>query len=1045
MRDIHPFRSVLFATAAVVAAASPGAAWAQTRAFSVPSQPAGTGVAALARQADTQILISADDAAGKTTNTVRGNYTTEQAIERLLDGTGLVARRTGPDSYSVFDPPAGSALDKVAGDTEGQPEILVTARRNWSLNTGIKRTRDDSQPFVVFDQEQIKRTGATNLERFLADYLTSNATAGTGETAQENFFLGESSVNLRGLGDRETLILVDGRRQPGLNNGSGDLEQTPLANIPLASIERIEVLASSAAGIYGVGATGGVINIILRRDYNGREITLNYADTTDFKAPDARIDLTLGQNVEGGRTNLSFSGSYRKSDPLTRAEREKFISGGQQFAFRNDPNFFNTPPLGRTPNIRSDSGTLTLDEEYGGEQLRAGTTFVPVGFRGVALDGVAPLVANAGRYDFDFPNIAGNIPGGRNPVIYGAEQISGTLAVRREMNSWLRLYAEAAGSISKSTSLINVATESIFLDGDSPNNPFQEEIVVSVPQYGYDTKIQSKNSQLRLVGGAIVKLPGEWQGAIDVAYSRDWFDGDTREAGVTSKSLEGLTDGTLNPLRDIALAPFVFERDQVLYPSLDAVSSVLDAQLKLAGPLPFRLPGGKPILSLNLARSHQKFGEVFTVDTDPTFANITYSPPRSETIYSAYGEIRAPLVGEANDISFVRQFEITVAARYERYTGVGSDTRFECFFAPDGFPAGTVDIANCDPDTLDLPREKLTNGHFDPSISLRWQVVRDLTLRASYATGYLPPRLGQLIRVPTDFVVVRGTDPQRGGEQVGEDLGGGVGFIDGFIGGNPDVDNEESKSLTAGAIVTPRFIPGLRVSADYTRIRKKNNFAQPIDLLNGPNTVEGQEAFETFLRLFPDRVTRGPASDGFAVGPITSIDASFINIAGTKVEVIDFAADYSRPLGGGTLDLTSSATLNLESSSQAFPDSESIDFSGVGPRFGAGAFGAGALKWRGVGSVRWSNDRLSIGWRGRYFDGYFLAADRTVFLDQGSARVRSQFYQDVFGSYRFDGGFNLRAGVNNLFNRKPPYVSGGYSGFGDPRLANFYLALSKAF
>ena len=1056
MRNYNPFRSALYATVAAVATALPGAALAQTRTFTVQAQPAATGIAELGRQADTQILVSADDAAGKTTKAVLGTFTTEQAISLLLDGTGLLAQRTGPNAYSITAPPAGSPLSQLTSDDEGVPEILVVGRRNYSLNTGIKRTRDDAQPFVVFDQEQIRRTGSTSLEQFLSTQLTSNATQGTselgansGEGAARGILLGRSRVDLRGLGQRETLILIDGRRQPGLNNGSGELEQPVITNIPLASIERIEVLSSSASGLYGVGATGGVINVILRRNYQGGELTFKYNDTTDLKAPDRSVDLVLGTNIEGGRTNISFSGTIRGSDPLIFGEREDFILDGYRFGLANTPDAFPAPPLGTTPNIRSNNGgNLTLDPIFGGGSLGSNRTFVPVGFRGVRLDGVAGLVADAGQFNFDLADVGASIGGGaRNELVVGTSLMSGTLAVRREMTSWLRAYVEVFGSRSKARSISSGVSEQLLLGANNPNNPFQQAIRVTLPIYGYDEVRESKIEQLRLVGGAIAKLGGDWSAALDVAYGKSAYNLVQRDRFPDQRTVARLSNGTFNPLVDGSQAPFSFDFVRSTLPTQDYNSDLLDIQFKIAGPLPINLPGGRPVVSLNLERSKQNYSEAFSVSNDATGASISYIPDRGEEIQSAYGEIRIPLIGDATNIPLVQELEITAAARYERYKGRGSGSptgaSFICFLAPDGFPAGVVDISACDPDTLVFQEERLTNSHIDPNVAVRWKVIPDLTFRASYATGYLPPRLNQLIREPTDRLAIAATDPERGNERIGTpffDFLPDNLFIPGFRGGNPDVDNEESKSLTAGVILTPRFIPGLRLSADYTRIRKKNNYALPTSLLFTPET------FAVFLELFPERITRGPASDGFAVGPITSVDASIINIAGTTVEAIDFAADYGFPLAGGTLDIAASATRTLESSSQIFPTSPVIDYVGVIPGFGTRAiFANGALKWRGTGSVNWSNERASIGWRGRYVDSYFLNLERVPVASQGSAKVRSQFEQDLFGSYRFDGDFTVRAGVNNLFNRRPPYFDTGYSRFGDPRLRNFYVNLSKAF
>lgn len=1031
-----------------VAALTPAAAAAQVKNFNIPAQSASNGIAALARQADVQILISAEHAAHRRTRRVVGTYTIEQALGILTSGTGLYVKQTGPNAYSVIPFTKRLSTSNAADNAQGIPDILVTGRRNWSLNSGIERTRDDTQPFVVFSAEDIKRSGATNVEQFLSNYLPSNAAAGTSEQATGTLPLqGRSSVDLRGLGKRETLILVDGRRQAGVNSGSGDLEQPLITNIPIAAIERIEVLASSAAGIYGAGATGGVINIVLRRDYHGRQLTLNYADTTDFKARDSRADLVVGQTLEGGRTNISFTASYRNANPLTQHERQALIEGAERAVLANNPAFFARPPLGSTPNILS-STPLRLKAQYGGTLLGSNYTYVPIGYRGVALDGVAPLVANAGKFNLNTGDTVGESgSGGLVPIVYGTKLIAGTFAARREMTSWLRMYGEVDWSRYNSTSLINLAGSVFTLPASAPNNPFQQSITVAAPISGQVVSYDSHNDQLKLIGGAIVRLPYDWQAVVDASFSRNWFRFPKTLTGIDTVSRTALSNGTYDILQDTAQTSFPLSRYQATLPNQSNESSQRDISLKLAGKLPFSLPGGKPTLTLNGEETHQGFSPVYGVSQTSTLGSITYTPERDETIDSLYGELRIPVL-DGHQLPLVQRLEFTVAVRHEWYKGAGSGIGYSCLRQVGGFAAGDVSLDLCNPANIALPRVSIANSHTDPTFGVRWQVAPDLTFRASYATGYLPPKLNQLIRQPATSIVVYAVDPQRGGEPLGRQIGGGVGLLSGFNGGNPDLQNESSKSFTGGAILTPRFLPGLRFSLDYTLIRKRQNIADPSALLITYGTAEGQAAFENFLALFPDRVTRGAASSGFAVGPITTVDVSQINLGGTLFEALDFALTYARPLFGGRIDVQSDATYSIRSELQVYPGGPFTDFSGVVSTSGEAnsvSFGAGVLRWRGVGSVRWSNDRWSIGWRGRYFDGYYLNVAHTVSTNNGTNRVPSQFYQDIFGTYRIDKTVDLRGGVSNFLDRKPPYVSGDYSHYGDPRLANFYLTLTKQF
>ncbi len=135
------------------------------------------------------------------------------------------------------------------------------------LNTDIRRSQDDPQPYVIFERAVIEQSGAVDINDFLKTRLTMSATGGT--SAQTTNVAGAvSGVNLRGLGENQTLILIDGRRAAKTSSGFSP-GQPDLNGIPLAAIERIEVLPTTASAIYGGAATGGVVNVVLRRDYSG--------------------------------------------------------------------------------------------------------------------------------------------------------------------------------------------------------------------------------------------------------------------------------------------------------------------------------------------------------------------------------------------------------------------------------------------------------------------------------------------------------------------------------------------------------------------------------------------------------------------------------------------------------------------------------------------------------------------------------------------------------------------------------------------------------
>lgn len=1037
-------RGALFASVASAAVLSTGAAWAQTRTFNVPEQPARSGVAAFARQADVQILISADDAAGRRTNAVVGEFTVRRGLATLLQGTGLTVQNPSEGTYVVTPFPAEDGTQITV-----LPEVLVHGGDGWTLNSSVRHSEDDAQPYQIFTQEDLRRSGAVSLEQFFRDNLSASVSPVSSDQASDAT-RGRSQLRLRGLGTNETLILQDGRRLASVNTGAGFLEQPTIVGIPMAQIERIEVLPSSASSVYGGGATGGVINIIMKRDYRGLETTTTYADVWDGDAPDYRFDLSGGLNLHGGRTNLSISASYRDASPLQLADRDFLSEGYDHIRGAGSPYFDQNLILGATPNIRSQNGgILTLDPAYGGGSLGSNRTFVPYGFRGIGQDGVASLIANAGQYNLD---LARNSLGEGVTLTSGEESRSGSFAVRHELTSWLRLYGEVQANEARSTSSVIRAPSTIVLAANAPNNPFQQAIQVAVPHIGADAEGESLSETRRFLTGAIFQLPFQWQSNLDYTYNWNRFTDDTAAPGVDVATLTGLRSGAIDVIRDT-------NADPISYSFLDfgsmrnpAESTTEVLTLRAAGPLPVSLPGGYPTLSLMIERTEMWTGDSRTYQSTAESSIILFTPERWQNTNSAYAEFWAPVIGPENNIPFVYELGFGVSARYDEIEGRGSLVGINCLSVPR--PLTEAEIATpCPPNGVAPVYQDSTSSRTDPTYKAKWAPFRDLAFRASYGTGYLPPFLHQLIKQPTPIHIVRVTDPERGGEPVGTPLFPGFNILQGpgnFLGGNPDVLPERSETFSAGLIATPRWIEGLRISVDWTLTEKRDNYFSPGVLL-APQVgdTEGQRLFEDFLREHPERFIRGPASGGFAVGPIIAADMSMANLSGSTVEAWDFSIEYSRDLLGGRLDLKAEATYLAELSVKRSENTVVTDWAGVVTGAFAGGFGgAGGTTWRGNSTVAFVKDAWSVGWRSRFSNDYYLRQDRSVQPLQGQDRIPSQIYHDLFATWELRQDVDLRVGVSNVLDARPPVdVTTGtfYSRYGDPRLRHFHLAVTKRF
>ncbi|WP_426026348.1 TonB-dependent receptor plug domain-containing protein [Brevundimonas sp. TSRC1-1] len=750
-------RSALFTSVASIAVLSASAAWAQTRTFNVPAQPASSGVAAFARQADVQILISAGHAEGRRTNPVVGQYTVRSGLAALLQGTGLTVAHPSEGAYVVvpFPEEAGNQVTVL-------PEVLVQGGAGWSLNTSVRHTEDDAQPYQIFTQEDLRRSGAVSLEQFFRDNLAASVSPVSSDQASDST-RGRSQLRLRGLGTNETLILQDGRRLASVNTGAGFLEQPTIVGIPMAQIERIEVLPSSASSVYGGGATGGVINIIMKRDYRGLETTTVYADVWDGDAPDYRFDLSGGLNLAGGKTNLSVSASYRDASPLRMGDRSFLSEGYEHIRAAGSPYFDQNLILGATPNIRSQNGAnLTLDPAFGGGSLGANHTFAPYGFRGVGVDGIAALVANAGQYNLD---PARNSLGEGVTLTSGEESFSGSFAVRHELTSWLRLYGEVQASEARTTSSVLRALSTIALAANAPNNPFQQAIQVTVPHIGVDAEGESLSETRRFLAGAIIQLPFKWQANLDYTYNWNRFTDNLAAPGIDVATLTALRSGDIDVIRDINADPidYAFLDFGSMRSPAEATTQIVS--LRFAGPLPIKLPGGYPTLSTLIERTELWNGDSRTAQSTAESSIVLFTPERWQDTKSAYAEFWAPLIGSENNIPLVYELGFGASARYDEIEGRGGLVGINCLSVPR--PLTEAELSTpCPANGASPDYATSTSSRTDPTYSAKWAPLRDLAFRGSYGTGYLPPFLHQLIRQATPVQIVRVTDPERGGNRL---------------------------------------------------------------------------------------------------------------------------------------------------------------------------------------------------------------------------------------------------------------------------------------
>jgi iron complex outermembrane recepter protein len=238
--------------------------------FDIPAEDLGKALRDLGIQANINISYDAEAVRHLQSPPLKGEFTVTDAISRILSGTHLRPVSISDTTIRIAsdDTATVPVTTSDAGQTPGLEEIIVTG-------TNISNVENKTVPLLSFDRDAIDRSGFSNL----ADFITSLPQNFKGSNTQDGFLSGtgigtnnvenSTAANLRGLGSSSTLTLLNGHRVAASAFGTG----VDLSMIPLEAVERVDVLTDGSSAVYGSDAIGGVINIILRKDFNGQSTT----------------------------------------------------------------------------------------------------------------------------------------------------------------------------------------------------------------------------------------------------------------------------------------------------------------------------------------------------------------------------------------------------------------------------------------------------------------------------------------------------------------------------------------------------------------------------------------------------------------------------------------------------------------------------------------------------------------------------------------------------------------------------------------------------
>lgn len=328
-----------------------------TYTFNIQTQSLSDALKEFASQSGLQVVYFAKIAANQSANPVAGALSAEDALRRLLGSSNLVYERMDEKTIAIRSPGGerpratnanatgefrktsavsnGLAFMHIAqageGGEQSQPVVgddrtpagakVIELEEVVVTGSHIRGAPSYSSPMITFDRQDIEASGYSTTQQLMQSLPqnlsnVSDTTFYTTNGGSDGIKYDGAGINLRGLGSESTLVLVNGRRLAAA--GTGDFVDVSL--IPLSAIERVEVLTDGASAIYGSDAIGGVVNFVLRKDFEGAETRVRYGSVTQGSHDEWQAGQMLGHSWESGRALVSYE--YFRRSPLDAADRD---------------------------------------------------------------------------------------------------------------------------------------------------------------------------------------------------------------------------------------------------------------------------------------------------------------------------------------------------------------------------------------------------------------------------------------------------------------------------------------------------------------------------------------------------------------------------------------------------------------------------------------------------------------------------------------------------------------------------------------------------
>ena len=914
---------------------------------------------------------------------------------------------TGPTTALAMKSTDAAPTDAAPTDT-APPEIIVTG----SL---IKRNGyDQPTPVTVLTADELQKATPTSL----ADGL--NRLPQLGQSVSRVFCCAVGSVgnylNLRALGTNRTLILLDGERVvPTRENGDVDVNL-----LPELLVQRVDVVTGGASAAYGSDAVAGVINFVIDSKFKGLKANAQYGLSQYGDDATLRLGLAGGADFAGARGHILISVEHNGSDGIPHLSDRPLSSNGHYLIGNGSTQFPFTSVFGVRQNTATYGGVIVngagLPISNAGAPL-AGLQFLPNGATAPFQFGTA--IPSNSRFTYGGDGIVNNLAQPAGSV--KADRIYARLSY--DVSDALTLFART--NIGRSRNKMRVLADNrqrgtaftIFR-----SNPYLPASVASAMdeagvtsfrlgrfnrEFGAVT-LDYDNRTYDLSAGANGSISDNWQWRAWYSYGRTRMTGRV-ENNSNLGNLYAATDAVIDPgsgqivCRVTLTNPGAFPgcvplnlfgegsvaqagKDFVLGTSTQTVVNTQHlAAANVVGTLA-QLPGGALSLALGTEYRRRSLKE----QSNPTALNqinatgvrgipaVLCPTPSTcrfggfnqgnfgeadakESVKEAYAEVVAPLL---KDVFAARELELNGAYRYTDYSSSGGVSTWK--------------------------------------LGVSYAPIRGIRFRATRSRDIRAPNLFELFAGPVNAFEPGIADPVTGQSNL---------IIITRTQGNPNSKPEIARTLTAGVVIEPSFVPGFSGAVDYWDVNLKGALSSTsaqgtIDACFGGNTVACS------------LVTRAPNTN-----EIQQVIIQRINLDSRHVKGIDFDFSYRHSAGAGKFAVRALFTRLISY----------IDTSGGVSTQEAGFYDANAdttlPKWRGNVGINYDLRNWSIYAQERYIGGYKQApfVPGQIFADP---EIKAVWYTDLTATLRVNmagSKFELFGTVNNLFGKQPPFVANRFS------------------